>query len=151
MDWNCPGNPSHCARKEDALHYSPCILDLSPDVGARTLFRLALDKEVLLRIRQYSQLEKSTCRPESMENAPHLDQETAISILSHLKNRIMKDTLAFAVAHTVDFWRPVSRLSNKKRKLAGSEYEQSIILEPLTPEIQILTANHYLMSQRPDK
>lgn len=99
---------------------------------SRTLFCLALDEDVLLRIRQYSQLEKSTFRLDGMEeNAPHLDQETVTSILSHLKNRNMKETLEFALTQTVDFWRPVSRLNSKKRKLAGDEYEQSIILEPL--------------------
>ncbi|KAE8443596.1 hypothetical protein EG329_001529 [Mollisiaceae sp. DMI_Dod_QoI] len=99
---------------------------------SRNLFCLAVDEGALLRIRQYSELEKSTYRLEGIEEiAPHLDPETASSILFHLKNRNMKDTLAFAIAHTVDFWRPISRLSRKKRKLAGYEYEQSVILEPL--------------------
>jgi hypothetical protein len=99
---------------------------------SRTLFCLALDEDVLLRIRQYSQLEKSTFRLDGIEeNAPHLDQETVTSILSHLKNRNMKDTLAFAITQTVDFWRPVSRVNSKKRKFAGDEYKQSVILEPL--------------------
>jgi hypothetical protein len=110
-----------------ASSISPKTWELS-----RTLFCLALDEDVLLRIRQYSQLEKSTFLLDGIEeNASHLDQETVTSILSHLRDRNMKETLAFAVTQTVDFWRPVSRLNRKKRKLAGDEYGRSVILEPL--------------------
>jgi hypothetical protein len=99
---------------------------------SRTLFCLAVDEDVLFRIRQYSKLEKSTFLLEDVEKtATQLDQETAASLLSHLKNRNMRDTLESVISRTVDFWRPLNRLSNKKRKAAGNEYEHNIILEPL--------------------
>lgn len=99
---------------------------------SRTLFCLAVDEDVLSRIRQYSELKNSKFLLKGMEKiATDLDQETVASILSHLKNRNTRDTLASAISHTMDFWRPISRLSSKKRELAGSEYEHSVILEHL--------------------
>ncbi|KAH7389010.1 hypothetical protein BKA64DRAFT_645482 [Cadophora sp. MPI-SDFR-AT-0126] len=91
-----------------------------------------MDEDVLSRIRQYSKLEKSAFLLEGMEKiAPQLDHETAASLLSHLKSRNMKDTFAYAISHTVDFWRPVNRLSSKRRKVVRHEYEHNVILEPL--------------------